>query len=135
MVFVTGEAGSGKTALLGEFARQAMQAHADLVVAGGNCNAIAGIGDPYLPFREILQLLSGDIEAKRAGGSPDTRACPPLVGCFAGYDYGAGWRPALTCIDTFVPRARSGPARRSLCGTGGEGGVAEPAQPVAAATG
>ena len=67
VAFVTGEAGSGKTALLGEFARQSMQAHTDLVVASGNCNATAGIGDPYLPFREILQLLSGDIEAKRAG--------------------------------------------------------------------
>ena len=33
VAFVAGEAGSGKTALLGEFARQAMAAHADLVVA------------------------------------------------------------------------------------------------------
>lgn len=67
VVCVVGEAGSGKTALLHEFARRAMRAHADLVVAGGNCNATGGIGDPYLPFREILQLLSGDIEARRAG--------------------------------------------------------------------
>ena len=52
--------------MLGEFTRQAMQAHTNLVVASG-VHTIAGIGDPYLPFREILQLLSGDIEAKRAG--------------------------------------------------------------------
>ncbi len=67
VVCVTGEAGSGKTALLDEFARRAMQARPDLLVAGGSCDAAAGIGDPYLPFREILQVLTGDIEAKRAG--------------------------------------------------------------------
>ena len=104
MVFVTGEAGSGKTALLGEFARQAMQAYADLVVAGGNCNATAGIGDPYLPFRGILQLLSGDIEAKRAGAALTTEharrlwaVLPDTITALAE----AG--PDL--IDTFVPRA------------------------------
>jgi adenylate cyclase len=69
MVFVTGEPGSGKTALIGEFARRAMAAHRDLVVAGGTCNAHSGIGDPYLPFLEILQLLTGDVETPRSGGA------------------------------------------------------------------
>ncbi len=69
VAFVSGVAGSGKTALLARFSQQAMARHPELVVAGGNCNAQAGIGDPYLPFREILQLLSGEIEAHRAGGS------------------------------------------------------------------
>ncbi len=107
MIFVTGEAGSGKTALLGEFARQAMQAHADLVVASCNCqrrHGASGIGDSYLPFREILQLLSGDIEAKRASAAltpeharrlwailPDTITALLEAG------------PDL--LDTFVPRA------------------------------
>ncbi|MCX6032602.1 MAG: AAA family ATPase [Chloroflexi bacterium] len=68
VVFVTGDAGSGKTALVQEFARQAMAAHGDLLAVTGNCNAQVGMGDPYLPFVEILQLLTGDIEAKRAGG-------------------------------------------------------------------
>ncbi len=67
VVFITGEAGSGKTALLGEFARRAMQAHAGLLVISGACDAATGVSDPYLPFREILQLLTGDIEPKRAG--------------------------------------------------------------------
>jgi len=53
VAFVTGEAGSGKTTLVQEFARRAQDAHADLRVASGNCNAYTGIGDPYLPFREI----------------------------------------------------------------------------------
>jgi ABC-type oligopeptide transport system substrate-binding subunit len=62
VVFITGDAGQGKTALIQEFAWHAQSAHPDLVVAGGNCNAQTGIGDPYLPFREILALLTGDVE-------------------------------------------------------------------------
>ena len=69
VVFLTGEAGGGKTALLAEFARRAQEAHAELIVAGGSCNAHTGIGDPYLPFREMLGLLTGDVEAACAAGS------------------------------------------------------------------
>ncbi|HEU5101852.1 MAG TPA: protein kinase, partial [Roseiflexaceae bacterium] len=68
VAFVVGEAGQGKTALLQAFAQRAMQAHPDLIVAGGNCNAYTGAGDPYLPFREILELLSGDVEARALAG-------------------------------------------------------------------
>ena len=35
VVFITGEAGSGKTALIQEFARQAQESHSDLIVATG----------------------------------------------------------------------------------------------------
>jgi predicted ATPase/DNA-binding SARP family transcriptional activator len=69
VAFVTGEAGSGKTALVQEFSRRAQEAHAELIAASGNCNAYTGIGDPYLPFREILGLLTGDVEAKWAAGA------------------------------------------------------------------
>jgi DNA-binding SARP family transcriptional activator len=69
VVFITGEAGSGKTALVQEFTRCAQDAHADLVVANGNGNAYTGIGDPYLPFREVLGLLTGDVEAGWAAGA------------------------------------------------------------------
>jgi predicted ATPase/DNA-binding SARP family transcriptional activator len=68
-VFISGEAGSGKTALIHEFTRRAQSAHNHLVVASGNCNAHTGIGDPYLPFREILELLTGDVEARWAAGA------------------------------------------------------------------
>jgi predicted ATPase len=86
VVFVTGDAGSGKTALMQEFARQAMATHGDLLIAAGSCNAQSAIGDPYLPFVEILQLLTGDIEAKRAACTERSRSavrCPPtmLVAC------------------------------------------------------
>jgi ABC-type oligopeptide transport system substrate-binding subunit len=66
VVFVTGEAGQGKTALVQEFARRAQAAHPDLIVAGGNGNAYTGVGDPYLPFREILGLLTGDVQDRWA---------------------------------------------------------------------
>ena len=69
VVFVTGEAGSGKTSLIHEFTRRAQEANGELIVASGNCNAYTGIGDPYLPFREILELLTGNVEARWAAGT------------------------------------------------------------------
>lgn len=68
VIFITGEAGSGKTALIQEFARQAQKAHPELVMASGKCNAHTGIGDPYLPFIELLTLLTGDVESKWTAG-------------------------------------------------------------------
>jgi ABC-type oligopeptide transport system substrate-binding subunit len=67
--FVTGEAGAGKTALVTEFARRAEAQHDDLLVAVGECNAQTGIGDPYLPFREVLGMLTGDVESRLAQGA------------------------------------------------------------------
>ncbi|MBS3784263.1 MAG: AAA family ATPase, partial [Anaerolineae bacterium] len=104
VVFVTGEAGSGKTALVQAFARRAQEAHADLVVAGGNGNAHTGIGDPYLPFREILQLLTGDVEARWAAGTISTDHARRLwntlpLAAEALLEHG------LDLIDTFVPGA------------------------------
>jgi predicted ATPase len=68
VVFVKGEAGCGKTALIQEFTRRAQQKHADLIVAGGKCNAHTGIGDPYLPFIELMGLLTGEVAAKWDAG-------------------------------------------------------------------
>src|SRR5512137_1078902 len=64
--FVSGEAGSGKTALVTEFARRAEARHPELVAAFGQADAQTGIGDPYLPFREVLGLLTGDNASQRA---------------------------------------------------------------------
>jgi DNA-binding SARP family transcriptional activator/tetratricopeptide (TPR) repeat protein len=73
VVFVVGEAGSGKTALLARFARRAVEYHRQLVVAGGRCSAYAGGGDPFLPFRQILQALCGEAQAgwMDQDGNPD----------------------------------------------------------------
>lgn len=69
IVFITGEAGRGKTTLMVEFARRAQERFSDLVVAYGNCDAYAGAGDPYLPFRDVLALLGGDVEARWKAGA------------------------------------------------------------------
>jgi DNA-binding SARP family transcriptional activator len=69
VVFVTGEAGTGKTALIQEFALRAQAAHPELVIAWGHGNAHTGVGDPYLPFREVLSVLSGDVEAQWTAGA------------------------------------------------------------------
>ena len=102
VALVAGEAGGGKTVLLDEFARQAGQAHSDLIALRGRCNAHGSGGDLFLPFREILQTLAGDVESKRAGGtlSPEQarRAWEalPVMGA-ALVEHG----PDL--IDSFVP--------------------------------
>ena len=62
VVLVTGEAGSGKTTLVEAFARQAMAARSDLLIAIGRCSAQLGAGDAYEPFREVLQMLAGDTD-------------------------------------------------------------------------
>jgi predicted ATPase len=105
VVFVTGDAGSGKTALAQEFARRAQEKHADLVSAAGHGNAQTGVGDPYLPFREILGLLTGDVQAQWAAGAMTREQARRL------------WQTLPTTaqalvedgpdlIDTFVPRRR-----------------------------
>jgi DNA-binding SARP family transcriptional activator len=59
-IFITGEAGSGKTSLLYKFAQDAISNRENLLVAGGTCNEFTGEGDPYSPFRETLTMLIGD---------------------------------------------------------------------------
>ncbi|MFN2166518.1 MAG: ATP-binding protein, partial [Anaerolineae bacterium] len=49
--------------------RRAQELIPELIVANGNCSAYTGAGDPYLPFREILGLLTGDIEAHWAAAT------------------------------------------------------------------
>ncbi|NIM31744.1 MAG: hypothetical protein GTN60_10535, partial [Pseudomonas stutzeri] len=73
-----------------------------MVVASGNCTAYAGVGEPYLPFREILGLLTGGVEAQWAAGAISRdhvlrlwRLSPFTIQALV--DHG----PDL--IDTFVP--------------------------------
>ena len=68
VVFVAGEAGSGKSTLVDEFVRRAQEANPDLVAAVGECNAQTGAGDPYLPFRQVLAVLTGEDDPRRASG-------------------------------------------------------------------
>jgi DNA-binding SARP family transcriptional activator/predicted ATPase len=119
VAFVIGEAGQGKTALLQRFARSSQAAHPDLIVAWGSCNAYTGAGDPYLPFREILELLTGNVDVDTAGGqlpsdlTSHLRHTLPTV-AQALVDVG----PDL--LDTFVPTR--GLLRRADMQEGGEAG-------------
>ncbi len=70
--FVTGEAGTGKSVLSREFCTRSLDAHPDLVAVTGCCDAHTGVGDAYRPFREILRLLTGDVEEAWRAGSIST---------------------------------------------------------------
>ncbi|MCB0168079.1 MAG: AAA family ATPase, partial [Anaerolineae bacterium] len=63
IAFIRGEAGRGKTSLLQAFAQQAQRDVPDLIVAEGTCSAHVGQGDPFLPVRDLFDMLTGDIEA------------------------------------------------------------------------
>ncbi len=69
IAFVAGEAGSGKSTLVDEFVRRAQEANPDLIAAVGECNAQTGAGDPYLPFRQVLTVLTGADDPKGTTGS------------------------------------------------------------------
>ncbi|HEX6325649.1 MAG TPA: ABC transporter substrate-binding protein [Jiangellaceae bacterium] len=57
VVFVVGEAGVGKTALLRAFADRASCEVPDLVVARGAGTAVGALGDPYFPIRDAFRML------------------------------------------------------------------------------
>src|SRR4051794_38068450 len=67
IVFVAGEAGAGKTALVSEFVRRAQEDDVHTIAAMGQCNAQTGAGDAYLPFREILATLVGSQDENDTG--------------------------------------------------------------------
>jgi len=58
VALVTGDTGIGKTALVREFCSQAQRANDKIVVAFGQCGSEHA--DAYLPFIEIVGLLTGD---------------------------------------------------------------------------
>jgi DNA-binding SARP family transcriptional activator/predicted ATPase len=78
VLFVMGEAGSGKTTLVNEFIRRSLRKFPDLLAASTNCNAFTGSSDPYLPFVEILSMLSGDLDKVWIMGSEDREAAARL---------------------------------------------------------
>lgn len=66
--FIAGAAGAGKSTLIEAFAARAQAADAQLAIAVGACNAQTGIGDPYLPFLDVLQQLTGNVDSKLEQG-------------------------------------------------------------------
>jgi transcriptional regulator with XRE-family HTH domain/tetratricopeptide (TPR) repeat protein len=73
LVFISGEAGRGKTSLLHEFTRLALEAHPNLIVAGGSSDVYTGHGDPLLPFRDIFRMLTGSQDASSMSGLLDQK--------------------------------------------------------------
>jgi predicted ATPase len=69
VIFITGGPGRGKTALMDAFAQRAMETHPNLLVANGKCNAYSGVGDPYLPYRDVMAMLTGDVEGRWDAGA------------------------------------------------------------------
>ena len=63
VVFVSADPGVGKTSLLKEACRLAINDHDDLVVLWGDCTGRSGAADPHQPFRQALGMLIGDISA------------------------------------------------------------------------
>lgn len=73
IVFVTGAAGSGKTALLEAFSRRALAKHPTSLMVKGNGNAYTGPGNPYWPFIELLRQLRGEFETGIAPTLPQAQ--------------------------------------------------------------
>lgn len=69
VIFISGGPGRGKTALLEAFSQQMMEMQPNLLVVKGNCNAYSGLGDPYLPYRDVMAMLTGDVEARWDAGA------------------------------------------------------------------
>jgi DNA-binding SARP family transcriptional activator len=65
VVFVSGDAGSGKTALLEAFAALAMAKHPDLLVASARCNPDGSL-NPFAPLRRVAEMLFGDLRSEVA---------------------------------------------------------------------
>jgi predicted ATPase len=65
VVFIAGEAGAGKSSLVGEFVRRAEESDPKLISALGECNAQTGVADPYLPFRQVLTSLTTETEDQK----------------------------------------------------------------------
>ncbi len=92
--FVTGDAGAGKSELAAEFLRRAEARQPDLVAAVAMGDPQTGAGDPYLIFREVLALLTGDVEARLAQGAITQEGARRVQGAL---------RTSLDCLIEFGP--------------------------------
>lgn len=102
IVFVTGEAGAGKTALVTEFVRRAQAKNPNLLLVQGSCKT-QNVPDPYLPFREVIGLLTGDVEDSLAQGTITTENANRLKSCFSSTGQ-ALTELGPTLIDSFISK-------------------------------
>lgn len=80
IAFVKGGAGRGKTALLEVFSLSISTTNPETFIAWGECSGIAGRGDPYLPFQQIVRTLTGDISALWESGRLSQKNAMHLLG-------------------------------------------------------
>jgi adenylate cyclase len=73
VVFISGEAGAGKSSLVAEFIRREEEADPKLITSMGECNAQTGIADPYLPFRQVLTALTTEDEEAKTSREIDEK--------------------------------------------------------------
>jgi hypothetical protein len=125
--FVTGEAGVGKTSLTAEFAHRAEDRYSDLLIAIGDCNSQTGIGDPYLPFREVLSMLAGDIDDRVAQGMTSEENASRLRG-FLGVSKRIIKEVGPDLIDIFVPGVAAMTKAGSMVAGSRGAGRGEPAE-------
>ena len=64
LIFISGEAGRGKSALLREFGKRVGDKYEDLIVVWGRCKYFGGENDPYKPFRRVMEMLTGNVEGE-----------------------------------------------------------------------
>jgi len=57
-------------------------AHPDLVIGYGICNAFFGQGTPYLPFRDVMNMLAGDLEPIYSNGTISRKEASHLFASF-----------------------------------------------------
>ena len=69
LAFVIGSPGSGKSALVQSFTRQAIEEHPELLAVQGSCNAYTGMDEPYQPFQQMMSMLTGEVESRWSVGS------------------------------------------------------------------
>ncbi len=93
VAFVLGEAGQGKSFLLQAFSQQ-VQNKGEFTVVNGKGNAYTGIGDPYLPFREVLELLTGNVQSRTENDELNLGRAKPL------------WNALPTAIETIMSCGR-----------------------------
>ena len=111
VIFITGGPGRGKTALLDAFAQRAMEMHPNLLVASGKCNAYSGLGDPYLPYRDVMAMLTGDVEGRWDAGAISRDHARRLWAAFSLVvqvllDHGPIYWMSLCRVQRFCPALR-----------------------------
>jgi DNA-binding winged helix-turn-helix (wHTH) protein/tetratricopeptide (TPR) repeat protein len=75
ILFITGEAGQGKTSLANQFAREALKKHPEIIFSRGHCIEQYGSSEAYLPILEAFgALLKG---ASRTLVRGALRSCAP----------------------------------------------------------